>query len=39
MQVFALVGSYSHIEHDVCIKALPNGGPFEKAGVVYIPRP
>jgi hypothetical protein len=33
-----VVGSYSHAEHDICIKALPKGGHlnwvFEKAGVV-----
>jgi hypothetical protein len=36
-----MVGSYGHVEHDACIKALPNGGRlnqvFEKASVAYVP--
>jgi hypothetical protein len=36
-----VVGNYSHMEHDACIQALPNGGRlnwvFEKAGVAYGP--
>jgi hypothetical protein len=38
-----VVGSYSHVEHDVCVQALPNRGwlnrVFENAGVAYGPRP
>jgi hypothetical protein len=38
-----VVGSYSHVENDVCIKALLNGGRLnhvlKKAPLVYAPRP
>jgi hypothetical protein len=38
-----VVGSYSHPEHEACLKCLQNGGRlnrvFELAGVAYGPRP
>jgi hypothetical protein len=34
-----IIGSYTHVEHDACIKSLPNGSRlnqiFEKAGIMY----
>jgi hypothetical protein len=36
LDVENVVGSYSHVDHDACIKAIPNGGRlnrvFEKVG-------
>jgi hypothetical protein len=37
-----IVGSYSHMEHEACIKSLPNEGHlkwvFEVAGIAYGPQ-